>query len=526
MPGERIHQTRFVRLAPGASARDQAQALSAEVGKLRLLLETAGELASELSLDLLMSRIVERTSKIMGCERSSVFLVDEERQELFALVAQGLDSAEFRFPLSSGLAGWVARTGQPLNVLDAHQDPRFNPEFDRKTGFRTRAVLALPLQDRTGRRLGVIQCLNKLQHSGPVCFDATDQIFLSALAGLVAVFLDNAKLYRSLDQLLESAVAAFSRSIDDRDPVTSGHSRRVALMTLNLARAVHDAAEGPFAGTQYTRERLRQLRYAALLHDIGKIGVREPILCKADKLPPLGLQLIRERLERFRAEKRAGVLERALAARGDPARALTEEYQPFSREVDRALALVAARNVPGAVSDQDLAELRRLQEKGWLTSPEHECLSIRYGNLTASELADMRNHVVKTHEMLVRIPWPAGLAEVPEVAWTHHERRDGAGYPRGLKQEEIHFDGQCMAVADVYDALTATDRPYKKAVPHETARRIICEDAARGGFRPELVALFFDKECFRLPDVEQQERIFSGRAGASGLRPAVSPKAP
>ncbi|MBI3830816.1 MAG: GAF domain-containing protein [Planctomycetes bacterium] len=493
---------RLLPISPGASLAEQAQVQEQEIEKLHLLLETVRDLGTEISLDLLMGLIVERASRMMNCERSSLFLLDREKNELYSLVAQGLDFRKIRVPSDVGLIGHVARTGETVNVPDAYTDPRFNKQVDMQTGFRTRSVLAMPLHDRRGDLLGVIQCLNNRNERGaPIPFDNTDETFLSALAGLAAVFLENAKLYRDMDALFEAIVTAVSLAIDSRDPCTSGHSRRVTQYSLNLARAVHACDQPPFDKIKYTRERFRQLRFAGLLHDVGKIGVREYILCKADKLPAGNVDLIRSRLRLKLAEKKIALLERAAAEKSAPAPLLAAEFEPLVRDIDAALALVEAKNKCGFVSDEDLAKLKALLDKGWLTEEEHVNLSVRKGNLTEAEWVDMRSHVTKSYEMLIRIPWPKELRELPEVAYTHHEKRDGSGYPRKLKGDEIHFDGQVMCVADIYDALTSSDRPYKKAMPHEVAVRILTEEeAAHFKIMPELVKLFFDSGCYKIAD--------------------------
>jgi HD-GYP domain-containing protein (c-di-GMP phosphodiesterase class II) len=497
---------RVVPLVPTGREPDRLAALQQENARLYLLLDTAQVLGSEPRLDLLMSRLVERTSRIMNCERSSVYLFDAERQELYSLVAQGLEIREIRMPSSTGLAGYVARTGKRLNVADAYKSPHFSPEWDKRTGFRTVSALTLPLHDRKGGLLGVIQCLNKLgpaNRLGP--FDTSDESFLAAVAALASTFLDNAKLYRGLDKLLESVVSAFSRAIEDRDPSTSGHTRRVTALSLRLANAVHAAMEPPFDRMTYTFDRFRQLRYAALLHDVGKIGVREHVLCKADKLPLGGLQLLLLRLALMRETRRGELLLRAWQENLERAGLLEREFEPFSTQVERALALVAEKNRPGPITEQEIAQLAELHGRGWLTDDELEYLSIRKGNLNAAEMEHMKSHVAKSYQMLLEIPWPKELKDVPAVAYAHHERGDGSGYPRALKADEINFDGQLLAIADVYDALVASDRPYKKAIPHEAARRILEEEAfKRRTLNSDLVWLFFEKECYKLPEYQQR----------------------
>ncbi|GMV80816.1 MAG: hypothetical protein AMXMBFR7_20000 [Planctomycetota bacterium] len=497
---------RLVAITPNAPLQEQARAQAEEIEKLYLLLESARDLGGEVNMETLVPKIVARTSRIMRCERSSVFLLDRERQELYTLVAEGLEAKEFRFPASKGLAGHVARTGETLNVPDAYEDARFNPEVDRQTGYRTRSVLAMPLRDRKGGVLGVVQCLNKSVPGGAVAFGQEDENFLGALANLLASYLESAQLYAQMDRLFAAFVSAMSRSIDDRDPCTSGHSRRVTLYALNLAKAVHESDAVAFRAIRYTRERMRQLRYAGLLHDVGKIGVREYVLCKADKLPPLGMDLIRARYENLALQRKAEVLERAARSQSDPEAMLREEYEPLAGQLVAARKLVEAKNRPAPVNDEELAALKALHAQGWLTSEELEVLSIRRGNLTAAEWEDIKAHVTKSYEILLRIPWPRELSEVPEVAYTHHEKRDGSGYPRALKGDAIHFDGQVLCVADIYDALTASDRPYKKAIPHEIALKILMdEEAGRFKLLPELVELFFEKRCFEINDVQLKE---------------------
>jgi len=493
---------RLLPVAASAPISERAFRQELEIEKLHLLLETACELGTEITLERLMALIVGRTSRMLGCERSSVFLLDQTGEYIYALVAQGLDTQEIRVPTAKGLAGHVARTGEAVNVSDAYSDSRFNPDVDKATGFRTRAVLALPLFGRKNQVLGVIQCLNRIGPDGkPSIFSQEDERLLAAMAGLAAVFLENGRLYADMDKLLEAVVGAFSQSIDDRDPSTSGHSLRVTLYTLNLARAVHDSKTPPFDEIQYSRERMKRLRYATLLHDVGKIGVRERVLCKGPKLTAEQLEAVRARLELLGVRRRADALERAVREKLDADALLKNDVEPLVKDLEAARALIEAKVMPGWVTDVELAALKALREKSWLTQSEFEHLSIRRGNLTPSEWEDMKAHVTKSFEMLRRIPWPTELRELPAIAHAHHEKLDGTGYPLGLKQKEIPFDAQVMMVADIYDALTAGDRTYKKAFTFEDAKRILSdEEAARGKIMPELVALFFEKQCYKLPE--------------------------
>ncbi len=494
---------RLVDIRTDASIQERLKAYEEEAGKLALLLQMSTILASEKELDVLLTEIVGHTTSMMGCERSSVLLADHGTNELYALVAEGLDCKELRFSMDKGIAGYVARTGESLNIPDAYADARFNQAVDKATGFRTVSILCMPLLDRAGRTLGVIQCLNNKNPSGKIVpFDQSEEVFLSAVAGQASILLENSSLNRRMDKLFEAFVIATSRSIDDRDPCTSGHSRRVTAYSLNLARAVHECNVPPFDQHVYTRERMRQLRYACLLHDAGKIGVRENVLCKATKISVAALEAVRERFKYMREKSRADGLAKCLAEKLDPEKYLAEHHEPHLLKLSDALALIEAVNVATFTSPEQADKLRVLEALTWITPAECENLSVIRGNLTATEWEDMRSHVTKSYRMLLPIPWPEEMRDLPEVAYAHHEKYDGSGYPRRLKAGEIPFDGHIMCVADIYDALTASDRPYKKAIPHERAKKILMEEeAAKGKILPELVELFFAQKCYEIsPD--------------------------
>lgn len=447
----------------------RAEGGAAELARLVELVRVFG---AERDLDVLLEKIMEAVRRELSAERASLFLYDRERNELWSKVAQGLDSQEIRFSASEGLAGHCVRTGGALNVPDAYADGRFNREIDRRTGYRTRSVLCAPLVGRDGSVTGAVQALNK---TGGGTFDAADEERLGLLAGLAAVAVENALLHEENERLFEGMVEASAQAIEERDPTTSGHSRRVALFAAALARAVHGRAAE--FGESYSRDRLRQLRYSGLLHDCGKIGVREAVLTKSTKLSPEALGLIGERLRRMAAE--AGT--------------------PFEgSEHARAEELVRGANQPKPLSDSDAAALEAMRGKGWLTAEECAALSVRRGNLTPVEWADMQSHPERSYRILTRVTWPPRLARVAELSYAHHEKPSGTGYPRRMPDREIPFDARILAVADVYDALTASDRPYKPAMPHEKARAIMEDMAAKKDLDARLTALFFSAECFKL----------------------------
>jgi len=419
--------------------------------------------AGVLALDRVLERLVASLSDSVEADRASLFIYDEAKDELWSKIAQGLDSETIRFPADRGLAGACLRGGAIVNVPDAYADTRFNRAFDERTGYRTRSVLCVPIHGRDGRILGVIQVLNR--RGGP--FRPEDISLVAELGAHAAVFVENALLYERLAGLLDSFVEACSTAIDERDPTTSGHSYRVSLYAERAARAIHAETGGPFRNERYTRERLRQLRYAALLHDIGKIGVPEAVLTKHTRLDGSSWTTVEERYGRFAAERPAA-----------------------AEELKAELEALRRLNDAGRISDEELALVEAAHENGRLTDAEREELSAKRGNLTDAEWAEMRSHVERGVRILRKIRWSGELDGVPDLAGLHHEKLSGRGYPAGIEAESLPLDARILAVVDIYEALTAQDRPYRRAMPHEKAAAILRDGAGKGDLDPDVVEVF------------------------------------
>lgn len=449
--------------------------------RLKAVLSISRELGGNLDLEQLLPDIISRVTAVMDADRSSLFLHDAQTQTLYTFIAEGLDVNEIRIPVGAGICGEVARTRTRMNIPDAYACPSFDPSFDTKTGYRTKSVLCMPLDDRHGHLLGVIQVLNK---NGGLPFNEDEETFLAALSSQIAMLLENASLYHKIERTFENIVAAIARAIDSRDPVTAGHSRRVSQYTLQLARGVHDCSEAPFADITFSRNQMRELRYASLLHDFGKVGVPESILQKSERLQSNLIHVVTHRLH-------ANTLQEQLDRLGG----MTVPEHDF----DATAAFLAKINRSGFLSDEDAQRLKMIYEDGLITPAEYTALSIRKGTLTAEERQVMEGHVRKTYDVLSAIEWPDEMKEVPLIAASHHEAEDGTGYPQGLRGDQIPLGGKCMAVADVYDALTAQDRPYKPAIPHDKSCAILRDMAAHGKLNSDLVELFITRELFMLP---------------------------
>ena len=478
-------------------------------------------LASEQNLDRLLDLILTKARELLKAEAGSIYLLSgeaDQRELLFAHTQNARVSLPFHrivMPASrQTLAGFVALTAETLNIRDVYHIPeeapyRFNESFDRQAGYRTASMLVVPMQDTEGQVLGVLQLLNRLEEdSGDGGrFTAEDQALAQSLAGQAAVSVKNAQLRQEIEQLFEGFVAASVQAIESRDPVTSGHSGRVADLTVALAEAVNATPNGTYGELHFTDRQLRELRYASLLHDFGKVGVREQVLVKAKKLEPSQLEVILQRLRQREMEESLELL--ALAWKGgqafDPAR-WEQILRDRQTESERLMHLVSQSNEPTVLAQEVVEGLGLLENlafthwsgerRGLVEVADLASLRIRRGSLSEAERLEIESHVTHTFRFLERIPWTRDLAGVPQIAYAHHERLSGRGYPRQLGAAEIPVQSRAMAIADIFDALTARDRPYKAAVPLERSLAILDEEARGGAIDRPLLDLFIEARVF------------------------------
>ncbi|MFN0064573.1 MAG: HD domain-containing phosphohydrolase [Myxococcaceae bacterium] len=476
-------------------------ALQRRVEKLTSILDVAKELAAARELDPLLRRIAEAACKVADADRCTLYVLDKEKNELWSKVARGA-SAVIRIPLGAGLAGTVAQTGDIINIADAYADPRFNATIDKATGYRTQTVLCVPMRDAQGDIVGVLQVLNK--HDGH--FTGEDEELLVALGGQAAGAIENAILHDEINRLFEGFVSASVVAIESRDPTTAGHSDRVARLTVALAEAVQRDGRGAHQGLRFSDKNLKELRYASLLHDFGKVGVREPVLVKANKLYPEQLAVLEARFAVARKDHQLQSALRKLerlsqsplsaATDGEENRAL----EAALRELDALWEFVVACNRPAVLEQRGFERLKEVagisfldakgQQQPLLASAEVALLSIPKGSLSEAERLEIESHVTHTFRFLSLIPWTRELQRVPSIAYAHHERADGRGYPLAISGAEIPVQSKMMAIADVYDALTASDRPYKRAVPHALALDIIGSESKSGKLDAGLFEVF------------------------------------
>jgi HD-GYP domain-containing protein (c-di-GMP phosphodiesterase class II) len=485
--------------------------LETRVEKLTGLLEVGKAMASERNLDRLLQLILGEVTKVMGADRSSLFLVDRERNELWSKIAQGLEVREIRVKIGLGIAGYVAHTGKIVNIQDAYSDPRFNQETDLRTGYRTRTILCVPMQNHLNEAIGVLQVLNKQDG----VFTREDEELLLALSSQAAVAIENAILYEDIQKLFEGFIKASVYAIESRDPTTSGHSERVAILTVGLAEKVDRADHGPFAGISFSAEDMREIRYASLLHDFGKVGVREPVLVKANKLYDHHLDLVVARFKFIKKGLENSYLQKklSLALTLGPScqeglASLDEELQRRLAEVDDQMHFILEASKPTVLPQGgferilEIAAMTFVDGDGtklpYLSTKEAENLTIGKGSLNVEERLEIESHVTHSFRFLRQIPWTKDLRRVPTIAYAHHEKLNGSGYPNGLRSEDIPFQAKIMTVCDIYDALTASDRPYKRALPPDRALDILGLEVKDGNLDPELVRIFTEGKVWSL----------------------------
>jgi HD-GYP domain-containing protein (c-di-GMP phosphodiesterase class II) len=440
---------------------------------------------------------------------------------------------EFTIPVDrTSLAGYCAVTGDPLVIDDAYFLPpdveyTINRTFDERYGYRTKSMLVIPMKDHKEEIIGVLQLINRKRSLDAVLSTSADverQVvpyskrtveLVTALAGQAAVAIENSRLYEDIEKLFEGFVLAAVHAIEQRDPTTYGHSGRVAEMTVGLAEIVDRHGDGPYGGVTFSREQLKEIRYAALLHDFGKVGVREQVLIKAKKLYPSDLGLVKHRhafirrtAEREFWRKRAEFLEsRGKKGYAAFSKELEAAHAQELKELDRFLEVVLQANEPTILPDGSFDELKSWSQRMYLgidgtTEPflspdEIRYLTIRKGSLDDAERHEIESHVTHTYQFLQRIPWTRELQHIPVIAYGHHEKMDGRGYPRRITAEGIPIQTRMMTISDIYDALTAQDRPYKRAVSTERAIDILTTEVKEGQLDAALFKLFIEGKVFQ-----------------------------
>ncbi len=528
-------RTENQRLRENADARTQ---------ELEELTKIGVALYTERDYDSLQSLVLSKARLVTSSDAGSLYLVEtiEDGTQLlrFKLTQNHsrpeIPLQEFTIPIDhKSIAGYVASTGKMQVIPDAYFLPpgveySINRSFDEKNRYRTKSMLTIPMKNHKDEVIGILQLINRKRDfeavlDAPEDFDAQVisysrriEKLVFSLAGQAGVSIENSQLYENIERLFEGFVTSAVTLIEQRDPTTFGHSSRVARMTVDIAKATDRVNVGRYKDLSFNREQLREIRYAGLLHDFGKVGVPEKVLVKAKKLYPPDLSLLKQRYafirrtaERNLYKQRAEYLEQhgqkgydAFSGR------MREEYDSHMKALDRFLSLVIESNEPTVLPDGNFDELLQYADhfyrdlddtvQPYLTSNEVRYLTIRKGSLDESERLKIQDHVNSTYQFLLQIPWTSELQDIPRIAYGHHEKLNGGGYPRGVRGDDIPIQTRMMTIADIYDALTASDRPYKRAVPSESALNILSSEVTDGMLDADLFEIFHEARVYAKTD--------------------------
>jgi len=475
-------------------------------------------LSAEQDIEAILEMILAQARRFTRADGGTIYLLNKPATELVFHVVES-DSLQMKMggrsgkPVSlppvplftadnkknlSNVSAYVANTGQTVNIPDVYQAKGFNfdgtKRFDASINYRSCSMLVMPMKDHEGDIIGVLQLINSLDNrtGKPVPFGEDIVQLASALASQAAVALTQQFLINELKELFESFIHAIATAIDKKSKYTGGHIQRVAELTMMIADKINAATDGPFKDVQLSRDQLNELRIAAWLHDTGKITTPEYVVDKSNKLETIfdRIELVKLRWELFRlkikldAEKEKN---RILTTNGQQQPNAVSEIDARCEQalqtLDADLDFITQTNKGGEfMSDAALNRLQQLAQQTclinglpqiYLTEDELDNLSVRKGTLTDAERETINSHALATVEILSELPWPKKLANVPDIAGAHHEKLDGSGYPRGLKGDSINLQARIMAVADVFEALSASDRPYKKSMTLAQVNKVL-----------------------------------------------------
>jgi HD-GYP domain-containing protein (c-di-GMP phosphodiesterase class II) len=405
-----------------------------------------------------------------------------------------------------------------VNIPDAYHADGFDfsgtQQFDKSTGYRSTSFLTVPLKNHEGEIIGVLQLLNAQDHDTGeiIAFDQEAQHLAESLSSQAAIALTNRHLIDELKTLLESLIQLIATAIDEKSPYTGGHCKRVPVLTMMLADAAAQTTEGPLKHFTMNSDDRYELEIAAWLHDCGKITTPEYVVDKATKLETIydRIELIDTRFEVLKRDAEIAMLKKKIAAqeKGEPFDevALQAEYRDTLRTLEEELDFLHISNTGGEyMSEQDKRQIHEIGRRHWsyhdtelplLTDNELYNLTIEKGTLTQEEREVINNHIVATIKMLEALPFPKHLKNVPEYAGGHHEKMDGTGYPRGLKREHMSVQARIMAIADIFEALTAKDRPYKEGKKLSESLRILSLMKQDSHIDPDLFDIFINERIY------------------------------
>lgn len=522
------------------------------------LINIGKSLSSEKDMEKLLRLILYLSKKITGADAGSIYLVEEDdsgarrlRFKYSHTFSREIPLEEFVMDMNTkSISGYVAVTGEVLNIPDAYKlselvPYKFNPYFDRQHNYISRSQLVVPMKNHLNEIIGVIQLLNSKESHNPakkfvneafeiqletlkdfdkyvVTFDERYNSLMEAIAGQAAVAIENNRLINQIQMQFEEFVKASVTAIESRDPATSGHSFRVAAICKELALAVNEVTTGYLASFNFSENDIQELEFASLLHDFGKVYIDLNIFRKAKKLYPKDLENLKLRIDYLYRFTEIGYDTREIEMLDSLIR-LDGKYSTNDIKMlrkEKTMRLGRIREIkdilvqlneptimdrdPEAILKEILAEIEGLEcidpsgEKiDILTLSDRTNLMIKRGSLNSEERSEIESHVIETYKFVSKIPWPPEYRRIPEIALRHHEKLDGTGYPDKLEgRDATSLQSRMMSIADIFDALVAQDRSYKKSVPIDRVIKILQEEAGANKLDPDLVNLFIDKKIY------------------------------
>ena len=503
---------------------DAPRAISAYISDLEEQIQNLAHiglaLSKERDMDKLLEMILLEAKRIANSDGGTLYMMTDDQRLKFEIIMT--DSLNFHMGGTSGedipfypvklytdegeenksmIAAYVALTGETVNLPDAYKAKGFDfsgtKMFDEKTGYRSKSFLTVPLKNHEDEIIGVLQLLNAQTQKAKkiISFGADVQQMVEALASQAAVAITNKNLIRDLEALFESFIKLIASAIDAKSPYTGGHCARVPEITIMLAEAVASTKDGPFADIIFSEKEMYELKIAAWLHDCGKVATPEFVVDKSTKLETIydRVNEVETRFSVIKRDEEIKRLKKELQIEKDKSLSSKEKvektdqlkkaYRSKIRKLKSDLDFVKESNIGGEFMSGDKKErVHEIANYKWkpngkmenfLSENEVYNLTIPRGTLTAEERKVINDHIVVTIKMLEELPYPKHLQNVPEFAGGHHETLDGTGYPKGLIKDEMSVQARIMAIADIFEALTARDRPYKKGKTLSQAMRIL-----------------------------------------------------
>lgn len=503
------------------------------------LQEVALELISAHDIDELLELILKKSLVLLKCDGGSLYLRHSENYLLFNVAFNQTIQTDFvhtLMPISnSSIVSYVFFNAEPLMIEDVYKigkDSRyaFDSSLDKKYGYRTKSMLAYPLCSSKGEILGVLQLINKKNdyyEKWPISdkekitampyFNEADKEFLRSFAALASAAIEKASLYKDIERLLKGFIQASVKAIESRDPPTCGHSERVAVLTVELAKAINRSNDPSLRDIVFSDRELKELEYASLLHDFGKISIRERTLLKANKLRKIELLRIKSKINDFIFTAERKIYEdyiNNLRKNSSPPTKLdltrlSRSIKKIRSQFKKIWKIILRLNEPTVQIEDKTNILKKLKDRKFvnskkvlvplLTSKEISELSISKGSLNNLERREVENHVTSSYLFLKEIPWSNDFSSIPDIVYAHHEKLNGNGYPRHLTFEQIPLQSRLIAICDIFDALVVADRPYKSAVSFEKALRIMCEEEKEGNIDGRFLKVFIHEKIYEHP---------------------------